>query len=273
MNRDELLTKLAMELEEWPAIQTEWSHLKFRYDLMDDLVIPLDRAWDEVITARDWIQRRTELINKPEWSEAPEWAQWLAQDSDGEWYWNENKPEHDHSGWVMEYETTEAQELASEGAIPAGHDWTQTLEKRPAFNESRADAIGQNGNDGHHYCTDGQPCGESPIPGDDAYCIGCPAAPDVETAHLCNRCGGSYYSPPHDECPCQQNATSKYRREIRPGVFVDVYDILAAWRVVNPALQHLIKKALQPGVRGHKTCEQDMADIVASAKRAQELEE
>lgn len=66
---------------------------------------------------------------------------------------------------------------------------------------------------------------------------------------------------------------SKYHREIKPGVWVDVYDVLAAWAVDNPALQHLIKKSLQPGERGHKTREQDLADIVASAKRAQELEQ
>lgn len=63
----------------------------------------------------------------------------------------------------------------------------------------------------------------------------------------------------------------KYLREIKPGVTVDVYDVLQAWGVTNPALQHLIKKALQPGQRGHKTEQQDMADIVASALRAQEL--
>lgn len=66
--------------------------------------------------------------------------------------------------------------------------------------------------------------------------------------------------------------SNKYQREIKPGVFVDVYDVLAAWKVQNPALQHLIKKALQPGERGHKTLAQDMADIVASAVRAQDLE-
>ena len=65
---------------------------------------------------------------------------------------------------------------------------------------------------------------------------------------------------------------SKYHREIKPGVHVDVYDVVGAWDVRNPALQHLIKKALQPGARGHKTLGQDMADIIASAKRAAELE-
>lgn len=64
---------------------------------------------------------------------------------------------------------------------------------------------------------------------------------------------------------------SKYHREIKPGVFVDVYDVLAAWNVTNPALQHLIKKALQPGARGHKTTEQDMQDIIDSAIRAKLL--
>lgn len=64
---------------------------------------------------------------------------------------------------------------------------------------------------------------------------------------------------------------SKYHREIKPGVWVDVYDVLSAWQVQNPALQHLIKKALQPGARGHKSREQDLSDIVASAVRAKEL--
>jgi len=68
-----------------------------------------------------------------------------------------------------------------------------------------------------------------------------------------------------------KKATNKYQREIKPSVFVDVYDVLKAWNVTNPALQHLIKKALQPGNRGHKTLEQDIDDIIASAKRAKGL--
>lgn len=66
-------------------------------------------------------------------------------------------------------------------------------------------------------------------------------------------------------------APSKYHRKLN-GKWCDVYDILQAWSVTNPALQHLIKKALQPGRRGHKTADQDMQDIVDSAIRAQQLE-
>jgi hypothetical protein len=65
----------------------------------------------------------------------------------------------------------------------------------------------------------------------------------------------------------------KYQREIKPGVWIDVYDVLHAWRVTNPAMQHLVKKALQPGERGHKTMAEDLNDIIASANRAAELEQ
>lgn len=66
--------------------------------------------------------------------------------------------------------------------------------------------------------------------------------------------------------------TNKYQREIKPGVFVDVYDVLKAWDVRNPALQHLVKKALAVGQRGHKDAAEDLQDIVDSAVRAQELD-
>jgi len=64
---------------------------------------------------------------------------------------------------------------------------------------------------------------------------------------------------------------SKYTKTIS-GVSVDVYDVLQAWGVSNPALQHLIKKALQCGQRGHKDNAQDLQDIIDSAIRAKELE-
>lgn len=64
---------------------------------------------------------------------------------------------------------------------------------------------------------------------------------------------------------------SKYTKTIH-GVSVDVYDVLQAWCVSNPALQHLIKKALQCGQRGHKDNAQDLQDIIDSAIRAKELE-
>lgn len=75
-----------------------------------------------------------------------------------------------------------------------------------------------------------------------------------------------------NECIGAPEADNKYLHEIKPGIFIDVYDVLMAWNVTNPALQHLIKKALQAGDRGHKSREQDLQDIIDSAIRAKELE-
>lgn len=65
---------------------------------------------------------------------------------------------------------------------------------------------------------------------------------------------------------------SKYNRPCK-GVTIDVYDVLKAFNVTCPALQHLIKKALAVGQRGHKDVSEDLKDILASAKRAIELSE
>lgn len=65
--------------------------------------------------------------------------------------------------------------------------------------------------------------------------------------------------------------SSKYSRPCK-GVTIDVYDVLQAFEVTNPALQHLIKKALCAGLRGHKDRQQDLNEILESARRAIELE-
>lgn len=74
------------------------------------------------------------------------------------------------------------------------------------------------------------------------------------------------------EALSKSSGNNKYSREVKPGSYADVYDILKAWDVRNPALQHLIKKALQAGNRGHKDLMEDLQDILDSAKRAIELE-
>lgn len=144
------------------------------------------------------------------------------------------------------------------------------------------------------------PCGED----DFNDCIGAPESRGKRKKQDLRARGGYIYGPNnepflpegypylgHTNCRCKSsdmtiqgiplneiNGTetvtyNKYLREIKPGVWVDVYDVLMAWAVTNPALQHLIKKALQTGGRGHKTREQDLQDIIDSAIRAKELEQ
>ncbi len=37
--------------------------------------------------------------DKPNWDDAPEWANWAAQDENGSWFWYENKPTKDLTSW------------------------------------------------------------------------------------------------------------------------------------------------------------------------------
>lgn len=64
-----------------------------------------------------------------------------------------------------------------------------------------------------------------------------------------------------------------YKKEIKPGIIVDIYDVLVAFEVTNPALQHCIKKLLCPGRRHQKTKRQDLLEAEVALKRAIELEE
>ena len=71
----------------------------------------------------------------------------------------------------------------------------------------------------------------------------------------------------HYEAPA-----SKYHVQIK-GQWVDVYDILAAYNVTNPADAHAIKKMLCPGQRGVKGGIQDRREAIVSLQRAIELEQ
>jgi hypothetical protein len=68
-----------------------------------------------------------------------------------------------------------------------------------------------------------------------------------------------------------QTKRTHYHVEIIPGVWVDTYDVLSAFNVTNPAYQHLTKKALKAGNRGHKDLMTDAQDIIDSAIRGKQL--
>lgn len=199
-------------------------------------------------TKDQWLARRADLQNKPSWDDAPEWAGWLAKDSSDKdeksaWWWYADKPVAMKNTWQV---STEGHcWVASSCRCDLG-DWRDTLEKRPEQDEfvpfvSVEDAkitIMQSDGDVKNF---GGIIGRS-----------LPLKEDATTAK-------------------QPSITpSKYTKTIH-GVSVDVYDVLMAWGVTNPALQHLIKKALQCGQRGHKDNEQDLQDIIDSAIRAKEL--
>ena len=210
MNRDELLDKLAMEVERWPQ-----NHGETR-----DVVLPNPYFWEPgVITGRMLINsdgrdhgligfehladRRAELINEPDDTDAPEWARWKAQDDQGFWVFYEHEPYARQLGWAPSVGKFMP---ASEGKIPAGHDWQKTLREvnqNMSKNEpvkSRNEPHGITGvkhrvdrqlnpntssltdSRAREYaeelktCSDGQPCGQ------DDYCADCPNAPHDQDA-------------------------------------------------------------------------------------------
>lgn len=63
---------------------------------------------------------------KPKWEDAPHWANYLAMDYDGQWYWYEKKPEEDGGLWVTE-DGFRWQVAIRDDEI----EWSETLEKRP----------------------------------------------------------------------------------------------------------------------------------------------
>lgn len=67
-------------------------------------------------------------MNKPGWEDAPEWAQWLAMDQDGEWYWFEHRPHSENYTWQ-----SNSGRLVQDGYLPSCRDldWRETLEQRP----------------------------------------------------------------------------------------------------------------------------------------------
>lgn len=66
---------------------------------------------------------------------------------------------------------------------------------------------------------------------------------------------------------------SKYNREIKPDVIIDVYDILDSYNCGCSASEHAVKKLLMAGNRGHKDRLTDLQEALQSVQRAIEKEE
>lgn len=186
------------------------------------------------ITKEQWLARRAELQNKPSWDLSGSWSEYLAQDMDGEWKWLGENPSLGDDHWT-------ADELRSQCKGVVLGDWRDTLEKRPDMYKKKKEI------DTSSECVHKT---EESVHISELEML-------AKVSHLISD-------------KRHRITTSKYTKTIH-GVPVDVYDVLQAWGVINPALQHLIKKALQCGQRGHKDNAQDLQDIIDSAIRAKEL--
>lgn len=62
-----------------------------------------------------------------------------------------------------------------------------------------------------------------------------------------------------------------YFKDVSNIAEIDVYAVLKLFDVTDPCLQHIVKKALCAGKRGHKDMMEDLQNIVDTAIRAVEL--
>jgi hypothetical protein len=64
---------------------------------------------------------------KPNWENAPKWANYLAMDEIGEWWWYECKPLKNEKDEFGVWETLHR----AAQAYKSDQDWAETLESRP----------------------------------------------------------------------------------------------------------------------------------------------
>lgn len=221
------------------------------------------------ITKEQWLARRAELQNKPSWGDFGESAKFMAQDSDGAWMAFESEPVARYHVWSsMRGRCGYAREGRDRCRGEVLGDWRDTLEKRPYISATNCTVTSS----GSFGVTVGAPADLS----EQAVTARLQEATDNVLAAAPELMSDKYKFEPFvsvEDAAAAKHATitpSKYTKTIH-GVSVDVYDVLQAWGVSNPALQHLIKKALQCGRRGHKDNAQDLQDIIDSAIRAKEL--
>lgn len=66
---------------------------------------------------------------KPSWDDAPPWANYLAMDSDGSWYWYENEPVTSYGGWNVrgKHDQYTNRYISAHATMT----WQDSMERRP----------------------------------------------------------------------------------------------------------------------------------------------
>lgn len=120
--------------------------------LIDDLRIVLDDLVDELLEHVELRDRETATITRlrgflvaydalsPDWSQAPEWAQWYAIDSDGYAHWFDNEPVMHPVSTHRDVVVPHWSHVGSKGVmydahnLPLGIDWRLCLWEKPKEN-------------------------------------------------------------------------------------------------------------------------------------------
>ena len=120
MTRDEVVTELAMKME-----HKVFGVDRVTYPSREEVFSNSEEVF--IIRHQEYLDRRRELINEPDDADAPEWARFKAQDAGGDWYWYEFEPGRTENSHWHKKRTAERDQFATNGKIPAGHEWRETL--------------------------------------------------------------------------------------------------------------------------------------------------
>ena len=114
-------------------------------------VSELGPNWIFVCTEEEFSAAADRMRGKPDWKDAPEWAQWLAQNNAGDWWWYPAGESPELIGACFANNSDEARALRAIEGMVLG-DWRNALEKRA---EQKADPL--NGYEwGKEYPTNGK---------------------------------------------------------------------------------------------------------------------
>jgi hypothetical protein len=107
------------------AVPGEWQRA--------EVEVPEWLSWEDSLRERGVFIAKLTLVGVPiaaPWSEAPAWAQWFAQDEDGDCYWYRGEPS---VGWCIWLPGAivegECEKLKTK--LPENPDWKNTLQERP----------------------------------------------------------------------------------------------------------------------------------------------
>lgn len=274
MNESTLVPREEMSDLDWLARNVhvwveDWTHVRkcqVRHEARWMASLSPNAEYKDWRTKAQWLARRAELQNKPSWDGARKWANWLGQDEDGAWWYFSAKPKC-QSRSFDEMCSGICADFAGAGEVLG--DWRDTLERRPETSEMPSHINQPKQSAEIPECAEVKQF-EQFVSAEDAKISIMQSDGDIK--HFGGIIGRKL--PPEEYAATTKKPAitpSKYTKTIH-GVSLDVYDVLQAWGVSNPALQHLVKKALQCGQRGHKDNAQDLQDIIDSAIRAKELE-
>ena len=136
---------LARNFHEWPYEHQTHCYVMTECEARKNVSACATSPFFSKKTKDQWLTRRAELQNKPSWKDAPEWANWLAQDEDGEWWFFSAKPKVQSVSFDERGSGISA-DYAKKGETLG--DWRDTLEKRPE--QTIADVCGEATDENRH---------------------------------------------------------------------------------------------------------------------------